>query len=303
VEYHLDRQVVLSPVSKTSLYTWSLQEVDAAGKQIGSDQIPWPWTLWFTVGELRLFDVMTYEASEVEIEKKGLHGKQVIRAKLNAGVPWDRHGDRKTRYSMFGTDRTISDFELCIEVLADGEEEETCRAWGCVSYTTDHDFRDETTDDTVLFHVLVRQETFAKYAEKIAAGQVTEATFRVGRVHGFYSDWTRSITTYAVKVLTRDAKHHKVEIPDGCQIDPNRLGQVGEAELTLVRKVEFEKATPPISEEDYDEAITESVLSSGQPPQPVVIADARLVNLLSSLRIAVWVVVGLLLAVLLTQKW
>ncbi|WP_162917322.1 hypothetical protein [Dongia deserti] len=303
MEYHLDRRVVLSPVSKLSnLYTWSLQEFDAAGKQIGSDQMPWGWTLYFTVSELRLIDVTTYEASEDEIEKKGLHGKQVIRAKLNAGVPWDRHGDYKTRYSMFGTDRIISDFELSIEKLPAGKEEETCRAWGSVSYTTDHDFRDETTDDTVLFHLLVRPETFDKYAGKITAGQLTEATFRVGRVHGFYSEWSPSITTNSVKVLTRDAKYHKVEIPDGCQIDPNRLGQVGEAELTLVRKIKFAKAPQPV-EEDYDEAITERVVSDGQPPQPVVIADARLVKLLSSLRIAVWVVAGLLLGILLSLKW
>ena len=46
---------------------------------------------------------------------------------------------------MFGTDRAIKSFQLDIHPIADPAEQESCRAWGSVSYTTEIDFRNETT--------------------------------------------------------------------------------------------------------------------------------------------------------------
>lgn len=54
---------------------------------------------------------------------------QTIVAKLVPG----QSDLRQTRYSMFGTGREISDFQLNILMLPEGEEQERCRAWGSVS--------------------------------------------------------------------------------------------------------------------------------------------------------------------------
>jgi hypothetical protein len=93
----------------------------------------------------------------------------------------------------FGTDRTISSFELFIERLDGDEEQERCTAWGSVSYTFDNDFWDETMDDSVVFHLYVRPETFARYVAKVGAGEVEEALLRISHVDGFYSDWSPAI--------------------------------------------------------------------------------------------------------------
>jgi hypothetical protein len=45
---------------------------------------------------------------------------------------------------MFGTDRAIKHFELNIKPLADPAKQERRSAWGCVSYTSEVDFRYET---------------------------------------------------------------------------------------------------------------------------------------------------------------
>jgi hypothetical protein len=48
VDFHLERGLRLhtDPEHK-SLYSWAINEIDDQGQQIGRDQIPWPWTLYF----------------------------------------------------------------------------------------------------------------------------------------------------------------------------------------------------------------------------------------------------------------
>jgi hypothetical protein len=303
MEYHVDRRIVLSDDSKhKGLYKWSLHELDAEGKQVGEDQIPWGWTFYFTASELTVNDTISIEKSKGDDkdETSEVKQKQWIRAKMQPGVPWDRFGDRKPRYSMFGTDRTISDFELFIEKLKDGDEQEQCAAWGCVSYTSDIDFRSDTTDDTVLFHLHVRPDSFARYAEKIAAGEVDYAVLRLGRVWGFYSEWSPSIITNRIKVLTLSKKEQEVEAPQGCEIDPPRLGKVGEVELTLQRIFKSEKPKPSASDDEDDDLV--SPLQQQPQVHVAAIADDRTIKLLSSLRVVAWIIAALLLAILITSR-
>jgi hypothetical protein len=96
---------------------------------------------------------------------------------------------------MFGTDRAIKSFQLDIHPIADPAEQESCKAWGSVSYTSEIDFRDETVDDCIVFYLFVKPETFARYAAKIAHGSVDEMILSVGSVAGFYSEWSPSIST------------------------------------------------------------------------------------------------------------
>jgi hypothetical protein len=296
LENHTDRRIILSLDREfKSLYDWSLQELDAKGNKVGRDQIPWDWSLDFTASELVLRDTLAiepdYEPEAQKAQETSVREQQSISAKLHPGDGGDY---QLTSYSMFGTDRTISSFELYIDKLSDGEEQEHCRAWGSVSYTYEDDLRNETTDDMVIFRLYVRPETFARYAAAIAASAVDEATFRVGRVPGFYSEWSPAISTSKIKVLTGD-KEHKVEIPSGCKIEPPRLGAPMPAEFYLRR---IAKLKMPSEEADDPE---ERIDGTGkvQPIERLAIADARTVKLLSSLRTAAWIIAGLLLLILL----
>ena len=54
MDYHLENKVLLSEDSKyKGLYFWSLQEFNKENKQVGSNKIPWIWSLYFTASELR----------------------------------------------------------------------------------------------------------------------------------------------------------------------------------------------------------------------------------------------------------
>lgn len=300
MEHHLDRKVILSEKSEhKNLYQWFLRELGDEDKQVGRDQIPWPWTLWFTLSEITLFSSLEIDRfSKPDNEGKSEpHQRDFIQAKLLPSGPGDY---ASTSYFMFGTNRRVSDFTVCIYQTGD-EEEEKCEAWGSVSYTAEIDFQDVTSDDEIIFSLYIKRERFARYARMITEKSLTRGTFRVGSVDGFYSDWSPSITTSQIKVLTHYIENHPVEIPEGCSIVPPRLGKVGKFELSLASKTHLQ--LPPTDEPDnIDEAAADerSDLTSRQGAvlQSTHLPDPTTIKILKSLRIAAWVIAALLLIVI-----
>ncbi|ETA72690.1 MULTISPECIES: hypothetical protein [Mesorhizobium] len=335
MEYNIDRRVVLNQDSEfKNLYEWSLQELDADGKKVGRDQIPWALTLSFTASELTLGDTLAIKPDyqdDSDDAKMAVQEKQVIFAKLH---PTDRgRFARATSYSMFGADRVISNFQLHIMPLTHGDEQERCIAWGVVSYTAEIDFLEETVGDSMGFYLIVRPETFARYAEKVASSAVDHVVLQVGRVAGFYSDWSPSIFADEVKVLA-DYRDQKIEIPTNCEISPPRLGEVIQAELSFNRVTKLGNARLESSDipEDrpernpeehtggsgeakaskeaeadpiYNKTSPQERIDGAQPAEPdlrLAVADDRTVNLLSSMRVAAWIIVGLLVLILVNWR-
>ena len=154
-----------------NLYKWAINEMDAQGQRIGHDQIPWEWTLHFTATSCVLRDNIDMR-SQFQMEEntpapRKIVQSQAIHVELRPGHP---RGFRKTTFSMFGTSRDIKSFQLQIHPIADPAEQENCSAWGSVSYTTEIDFRNETTDDCIIFYLFVKPETFARYGAKRHVG-------------------------------------------------------------------------------------------------------------------------------------
>ncbi len=298
MDFHLERGLRLHTEPKhKSLYSWAINEIDAQGRQIGHDQIPWDWTLYFTATSCVLGDSIDIESQfpgggKTTPAPPEIDQRQVIRVQLRPGSPRD-DGDyrRETTFSMFGTDRAIKSFQLDIHPIAAPAEQEYCMAWGSVSYTAENDFRNETVDDCIVFDLFVKPETFARYAAKIAHGSVDELTLSVGRVDGFYSEWSLSISTRNVKVLATGSEQ-KITLPPGHQFEPPRLDRVGQAELFINRRLEFRKRVPePESVEEMADLGTVRVAPETQTPAAV---DPRMLQMLGSLRRAAWFVVCLL---------
>jgi hypothetical protein len=215
---------------------------------------------------------------------------QVIRAKLRPGGR-----DPDTRFSMFGTDRTIQSFHLEINAITEPGQQESCSAVGIVSYTAEVDFRDETEEDCLYFTLYLKPETFAHYAAKIAQGSVDEMEFSVGSVAGFYSGWSPGISTDHVKVLAA-GKEQTVEVPEGCEIRPPRLGKVDKFELYFTRRLEFDEPTSELElVEDMADIETGGTASETPPP---TVASPQMLEMLGSLKLAAWFVVGLLALIL-----
>jgi hypothetical protein len=195
-------------------------------------------------------------------------------------------------FSMFGTGRTIKRFELHIERLKNENEPERCMTWGCVSYTSEVDFRNETTEDCLIFMMYLSPRRFAAYAEKIASSAVDEVFLRLTGVSGFYSDWSPGISTDHVKVLT-GGREHEVATPDDCDINPPRLGDVNEAQVYFRSKCDLRKETP----EEDDDAPDDEEEASAEPNRTLEDVQAihglsaiveKSAKTLSSLRMAAW---------------
>lgn len=303
MDLHLERGLRLhtAPEHK-SLYSWAINEIDEQGKQIGYDQIPWGWTLYFTATSCVLGDSIDIK-SKLQMDQTApttyeVAQSQVIRMQLRPGDP-RRDGDyrRETTFKMFGTDRAIKSFQLDIHPIEDPAQQESCSAWGSVSYTYETDFRNETAEDCIVFYLYVKPETFARYAAKVALGNVDEIILSVGLVAGFYSEWSPSISTRNVKVLTSD-KEHRVDLPPDLQAEPPRLGEVGDAKLYINRILEFGKPAPdPQPVEKTGEVETVPIA-----PETRVSAemDPRILKTLGSLKRAAWFVVVLLALIFIT---
>jgi hypothetical protein len=292
VEFHLERGLrLLTEPQHKSLYNWAINEIDAEGRQVGGDQIPWQWTLGFAATSCVLcdsFDIKSpHPISEAAQASPEIAQRQVIRAQLRPGTPWDDEYLRQTTFSMLGTGRAIKSFELQVQPIADPADQEHCTAWGMVSYTAEADLQDQTEDDCIIFYLFVKPETFDRYAAKIAHGSVDEIILSVGSVDGFYSEWSPSVFASKVKVLTRGSEQ-AITLPPGHQVEPPRLDRVGEAELHINRRLDLGKRAPA------PEAAGE-VADLGIATQIPAVAGLQI---LDSLRRAAWLVVCLLALIL-----
>jgi hypothetical protein len=303
MEYHLDHRVRLSQESKhKSLYTWSLQEISETGEQIGSDQIPWEWNLYFSANELRYIKELTIEQESnpdaILAASEGVSATESITAILQSGTTSNGFFEPEASYSMFGTGRQIQDFRLTIRPLTGDGQEDVCDAWGCVSYTSEVDFRTETSPDVLQISIRVSSERFRELRELVNHVRPDAFTIRIGRVSGFYSEWSPSITTRRVKVLTRGSEH-KIEVPENCVVNPPRLGKVGEFALTAVRRntLRLEQKFDLWDEESApEEAGSEEHISGSEQNYAALSAQlAKIQVAFDKLRWPTWLIVGLLL--------
>lgn len=238
MEFHTDHEVRLNDTSEhKSLYQWSLQEVSKEGAKIGIEQIPWPWSLYFTAHRLEYSRIIELEKPDDSASDNPLprssRETEVIYARLRSGFAKDgKTLEDEVRFSMFGTRRAVDDFSLRIIRLDSAGGHEKCHVWGCVSYTSEVDFSDETVDDMVEISIVLSPERFDRLREMLTTQKVVLAKVKLKGVSGFYSEWSPSISTDSVKILTANTDQ-ELTIPEGCAIKPPRLGGVQEFSLTV----------------------------------------------------------------------
>jgi len=229
MEFHLDYKLEASTERQhEGLYDWCIRELDAEGNQVGADQVPWPWSLHFSLSELHYSYDLELTDSDLLAKLEGLPtvssggnsatGRELIVGQL---VP-------EENYSMLGTARQLKNFDLRILKA----EETRCTVFGAVSYTSEVDFLPETEDDLVQVSLTLPSDRFEKIAELIKSRCVNEASLVLGGVHGFYAEWSPGVSTNRVKVLAK-GKEQTLATADDFDFEPPRLGEVGEFRLSL----------------------------------------------------------------------
>lgn len=239
MDIHLENKILLNEKSEyKSLYQWSLHELDKSGNKIGADQIPWTYSLYFSASELCYTDniVLSKLYKDDADAEDNIFDDEVITAKLHSGVCRDgMELENEVMYSMFGTQRIVKEFSLRIKKNKGEKEPDKCSIWGGVSYTTDLDFKDFTTDDCLEIYINLAPQRFDKLAEMINNNSIDLFQISLKSVSGFYSDWSPSIMTHKIKVLT-DSDDQVVNKSEGCSIEPPRLGSVGVFDMMIINR-------------------------------------------------------------------
>lgn len=296
LESHYNRKIIYSTDREhKNLYDWSLQEFDQDGNKVGRDWIPWEWTLYFKATDISLRETWRtsdrYPADAAK-GKRETKERRFVRATLSP----DEAGRWPPSYSMLGTDRKVTRFNLYIEEVPD-QEEERCTTYGIVSYTTEVDFRDITDEDSLTIYFHVHAKAFERIAARVAAGQVDGLTIRISNVAGFYSDWSPGITTDKIRILTADRHHVVEELPEDFPL--RRLGDVGDAELAFSRESNLPLPTAEINE---TEILNSGEVEPARAPRDVSTThglNQGAVKALQSLRLPAWLIAALLFALLL----
>ena len=149
---------------------------------------------------------------------------------------------------------------------------------------------------------------FNNLVEVIKAQRADIVRVRLGMVSGFYSEWSPSISTNYIKILAPE-EDQKIIRPDNCKIAPQRLGEVGKFNLSIIqrnrinpkqdlRSINIDKLfeeSDDYEEEDYDQEHSET-----QPDlSSLMLAKlARNELVLSQLRTPLWLIFIVLLLLL-----
>ena len=294
MEFHFDRKIVLRKVDRLkNLYDWCIQEVDEAGAASGRDLIPWRYNSWFLAIKTTLVEEVERDRTD-EAAKEAAIFRRYIYAEIEPQK--DRQALHRTiRYSMLGTDRDVRKFSLIIRPAAEEEQEHEFYAWGAVAYTYELDFRNNKTDDCVSFHISMEQRSFEALAAHLANRTPTRIVVRVGKVDGFYSDWSPSISTDLIKILT-PGREHAVEPSSIDDVVPPRLGKI--LDLSIRFEVENSHELKDLEDTDSSQVAPDREDDlSVQDTRPAIEPASQLPSL-ASIQAGLWAIVALLLLIL-----
>jgi hypothetical protein len=243
MDYLIDGRIKIDgdPEHK-SLYSWSLNEIDANGGVGVGNQIPWDGSFYF-IGSL--FQVVrntsygeVYGDDGEKIDRKIVSQEVKIIGHLHSGDCIDgRSLEDTTIFSMFGSKRKIEFFRLEIRAV-ENENDEICRIDGIPSFSYELDFRQELSADYVGVLIYVCRKKFEEISNLIERKIVDHAQIRLTGVSGIYSDWSPSIFTSRAKILT---KYHLDLIDGDDEIKSTlpTLGDIEEFSLTIISKNEL----------------------------------------------------------------
>jgi hypothetical protein len=251
MDFHLEKEIILLDHTKRDgYYPWCLREISF--KPIDEDEpfvidyVPWSYGFHFTVSDIALIHRVDFEGEDKlfppdndefkpreEASTIKVKDSEFIKATLHSGICNDGENlEQVTKFSMFGTDRIINNFNLqifCIDNIEySGEDRHS------ISGNISHTWEGETEPDSVCINFWLSKNRFDKLAKLISDKSVNVATVSIRDIPGFYSEHSAvNIRTSNVKVLT-GVEEQKITIPERCDITLPTLGDIGQFNLSLI---------------------------------------------------------------------
>lgn len=205
MNYQLEKKITINRDTKhKSLYEWCLNEIGTDGKLQTRDLIPFRWGLYFTGTSLQVSTSVNVVRDSKTDETKSVKNTSIY-GKFYSGICRDGENlSDDVEFSIFGTDRTVKEFSVTINETSD-DMQEACWLTAFPSYETeDANFCKYYEDDFIGFQINLSKDKFNELVNLIENRAIDSVKLITKNVCGIYSDWTPTITTRAVKVLTTD---------------------------------------------------------------------------------------------------
>ena len=192
------------------LYKWCLRQTQEDGTQLDRDLIPWFWSLQFEAAEV--FHNISYsrdwpglndgdEDEKYEDEKDAAANVdtiETIQAKL---IPVERLSFAP-RYYMFGYRDAVGMISLTV---IRSSKDTHCTAFSFAKYRSEIDFHQEDIPHHLGFNLRLSEDKFDKILQLMKLNTLYRLSLSVGKVDGFYSNWSPEITTDSIHILPRSS--------------------------------------------------------------------------------------------------
>jgi hypothetical protein len=304
MKYQTDKKIEVQELSG-GLYSWCLNEIDVNTGKRGEDLIPWASYLYFMGSSFKVVNNLFSDDCIDPVDganKACSKFSQVVVGVFHPGVCSDGENlDDVVEYSMFGRDKPIT--EIDVRITSDGGAE-SFKLNGSPAYVYELDFSKQYQKDWVEFNINLSKENFDKLVELVDLNKVESATLLLKAVSGFYSEWSPSIKTGFIKILT---DKHKIENIGVSQIKPPVLEsfeEYGSFELWLGntknlnvkpqgKSFNIQEAFKVEYEEEEDEEIPELLIDT------LNRSNTDLANKVASiLKLPLWIIAASLLVLI-----
>jgi len=308
MEYLQERKIKINRDTEyKNLYSWCLNEFDEKNPSIQrQDLIPFNWRFWFTGTSLQLSNKLTV-TRDWKTDTSDASKSKSIYCNFYSGICLDgKNLTRDVSFSIFGTARKITEFNVTIDELKDSTAEEVCWFFAFPSYVSEGtDFQKEIEPDYAGFSIQLKAEKFNELVKLIENRSIDSVRLSISKIDGVYAQWTPTITTQYAKILTLD---NIVDDVDLKEFEGTTVGKVGEFDISFIthsklnikqdsRSIDFNNEFN--NDEDEDD-VEKSFFNT-----PKIIPnnnDANLyqiIKLFNNIKIAVWFVFVALLLLLL----
>jgi len=267
MDYLLERKIRVN--TEFEHEKWSIFEVDNNGVKANGDWVLFFGNLRFTAKSVVVHTKLTIEdsqKSEDDSDKKKSASSQIkfISGKLVSGYVHEGNNlQNAVRFSMFGTSRFITEFDLYIEEAKE-DETEGCTLNAIPSYEFEGaDLGIEVEPDFMGFEVRVSKNKLNELISLIESQAVNDVRLYVRNVEGIYSHWSPPWETILVpsevKVLPRQCDIvNKKEVEEDVAIlfkdgdrNPRYVGNIREFNLLFSSKKDLYKL-PQVKTTDDD---------------------------------------------------
>lgn len=301
MDYELEKTITINRDTKhKSLYEWCLNEIGTDGKLQSRDLIPFRWSLHFTGTSLKVLTSVNITRNGKTDEIKSVKTTSIY-GKFYSGICRDGENlSDDVKFSIFGTDRIVKEFDVTISVKTD-DMEEACWLIVIPSYESEGaNFIKYLEDDFIGFQINLNKDKFNELVNLIENRAIDSVNLITSEVSGVYSDWSPSFTTRSVKVLTA---RNVIEGADVENFEGTTASLIGDFNINFATQVPLNVKSnlPSVDFENQFNEDSYKIQPQSNSSSPAASKNSQqvLTDLVGKVKLALWCIFAALVVIIL----